>query len=74
MRINNGKTKKNILYNGKKKNCLAFEYVSKNDYVLLVVNFTDNEDEKFDLGMQFYGYYTLIFIFLQQKSNHSLFY
>lgn len=61
-----GKTKRNLLYNGKKNNYFAYEYVSKNDYVLTMINFADIEEEKFDLGMQYYGYYKLI---LDTKSN-----
>jgi 1,4-alpha-glucan branching enzyme len=62
----NGKNKTNILYNGKKNKIFAYEYISKNDYVLEVINFGQEEDEKFDLGMQYYGYYKLI---LDTKDN-----
>ena len=64
----------NILYNGKKNKIFAYEYISKNDYVLEVINFGQEEDEKFDLGMQFYGYYTLILDTNDNSSSKELFY
>lgn len=69
-----GKTKRNLLYNGKWNKYFAYEYVSKNDYILTVINFSDKEDEKFDLGMQFYGYYTLILDTKDNSASDELFY
>lgn len=63
-----GKTKVNLLLNGKKNKYFAYEYVSKNDYVLVMINFSSLEDEKFDLGMSYYGYYKII---LDTKDNIS---
>ena len=69
-----GKSKCNILYNGKNNKCYAYEYVSKNDYVLEVINFSSKEDEKFDLGMKFYGYYKLVLDTKDNVSSDELFY
>jgi hypothetical protein len=69
-----GKTKYNLLLNGKKNKYFAYEYVSKNDYVLVVLNFGDLDDEKFDLGMTYYGYYRLVLDTKDNKSNDQLFF
>ncbi len=53
------KGSKKIIFNGKKHNYFAYEFSSRNDYVLLFINFGDEDEEKFDLGMEYYGYYRL---------------
>ena len=52
---------KKLLLNGKKHNYFAYEFSSRNDYVLLFLNFGQEQDEKFDLGMEYYGYYKLAY-------------
>lgn len=69
-----GKTKFNLLLNGKKNKYFAYEYVSKNDYVLVVMNFGNLDDEKFDVGMTYYGYYNLILDTKLNESSDELFY
>lgn len=63
-----GKNKKNLLLDGKKHKYYAKEYISKNDYILLFMNFGQEEEEYFDLGMNYYGYYKLM---LDSKENNG---
>ena len=50
-----------LLVNGKKNNYFAYQYSYRNDYYILFMHFDDNEDDKFDIPMQYYGYYKLIY-------------
>jgi len=61
-------SKRNMLLNGKKNKYFAYEFISRNDYVLMVLNFSSFEDDKFDLGMSSYGYYKLL---LNNKINYD---
>lgn len=58
--------KSNLLINGKRNKYFVYEYSSRNDYIVTLVNYGDLEDEKFDIGMPYYGYYKLI---LDTKTN-----
>jgi 1,4-alpha-glucan branching enzyme len=49
-----------VLYNGKKANYFAYQFSHRNEYVIMLINFSDLEDNKFDLGMPYYGYYRLL--------------
>ena len=69
-----GKTKFNYLLNGKKNKYFAYEYVSKNDHVLTIMNFSSLEDEKFDLGMTHYGYYKKILDTKDNTTEEELFF
>ncbi len=55
-----------ILLNGKKNNYFAYQIAHRNEYIIMMINFSDLEDEKFDLGMPYYGYYRLL---LDSKSD-----
>ena len=55
------KNSSKLLLNGKKHNYFAYEFASRNDYVLLFINFGSEQEEKFDLGMEYYGYYKLAY-------------
>ena len=62
------KGSKKLLLNGKKHHYFAYEFSSRNDYVLLFINFGQECEEKFDLGMEYYGYYRLSY---NSKINDS---
>lgn len=68
------KAKSNLLLNGKKNRYFAYEYSSKNDYIVTLVNYGELEDEKFDLGMPYYGYYKLILDTKTNEGSEELYY
>ena len=68
-----GKNKTNLLLDGKKHKYFAKEYISKNDYILVFMNFGSEEEEGFDLGMNYYGYYKLMLDTSQNKGSDDLY-
>ena len=62
-----------LLLNGKKNNYFAYQISHRNEYIIMVINFSDLEDPKFDLGMPYYGYYRLMLDSCNNEKDEELY-